>query len=139
MSAGTEQKECPMSEKPRSEDVVGARTGEYTPAGEGQGKYRTFTAQQVADAFDIDVSRVHNAFKGEFDLGPDGKVNSKQAQELAEIFLGDLPLDGQQAALMKLGAFTPRPDDTEATATPKAPGEQSDKLRRSQDSVRSTS
>lgn len=128
-----------MSQKPRSEDVVGARTGEYTPAGEGQGRYRTFTAQQVADAFEVEVTRVHNAFRGEYDLPADGKVNSKQTQELAEIFLGDLPLDGQQAALMRLGAFTPRPDDTEATATPKAPGEQSDKLRKSQDSVRSTS
>lgn len=128
-----------MSQQPRKDDVVGARTGEYTPAGEGQGKYRTFSADAVASAFEIDVDRVHKAFSGEFGLGPDDKISSRQAQELAEIFLGDLPLDGQQAALMKLGAFTPRPDDTEATATPKAPGEQSDKLRSSQDSVRSTS
>lgn len=128
-----------MSQQQRSGDVVGARTGEYTPAGEGQGKYRKFTAEQVAKAFDVEVDRVHNAFKGEFGLGPDGQVTSQQAQQLAEIFLGDLPLDGQQAALMTLGAFTPRPDDTEATATPKPPGEQSDKLRDSQDSVKSTS
>lgn len=123
-----------MSSK-RSGDVVGAKTGEYTPAGEGQGKYRKFTAKQVADAFGVDESRVHNAFKGEYNLGADGTISSAQAQELAEIFLGDLPLDGQQAALMKLGAFTPRFDDTESTATPKAPGEQSDKLRSSQESV----
>jgi hypothetical protein len=128
-----------MSQQSRPDDVVGARTGEYTPAGEGQGKYRKFSAQEVADAFGVDVSRVHNAFEGEFELGSDGRVSSRQAQHLAELFLGDLPLDGQQAALMTLGAFTPRPDDTEATATPKAPGEQSDKLRDSQGSVRSTS
>lgn len=128
-----------MSQQSRSSDAVGARMGEYTPAGEGQGKYRKFTAQQVADAFGVDVSRIHNAFEGEFGLGQDGRIDSRQAQHLAEIFLGDLPLDGQQAALMTLGAFTPRSDDTEATATPKAPGEQSDKLRASQDSVRSTS
>lgn len=128
-----------MSQQSRSGDVVGARTGEYTPAGEGQGKYRKFTAEQVSKAFGVEVERVHNAFEGEFGLGPEGQVTSQQAQQLAEIFLGDLPLDGQQAALMTLGAFTPRPDDTEATATPKAPGEQSDKLRPSQDSVRSTS
>jgi hypothetical protein len=128
-----------MSQQSRPGDAVGARTGEYTPAGEDQGKDRKFSAQEVADAFGIDVARVHNAFEGEYGLGPDGTISSQQAQELAEIFLGDLPLDGQQAALMTLGAFTPRPDDTEATATPKAPGEQSDKLRASQDSVRSTS
>ena len=128
-----------MSQQSRPGDVVGARTGEYTPAGEGQGKYRKFSAQEVADAFGVDVVRIHNAMEGEFGLGAGDRLNSKQAQQLAEIFLGDLPLDGQQAALMTLGAFTPRPDDTEATATPKAPGEQSDKLRDSQGSVRSTS
>jgi hypothetical protein len=128
-----------MGSDSRSRDVTGARAGEYTPAGEDQGKYRTFTARQVADAFGVAVERVHNAFEGEFGLATDGKVTSHQAQQLAEIFLGDLPLDGQQAALMKLGAYTPRPDDTEATATPKAPGEQSDKLRPTQDSVKSTS
>lgn len=122
-----------MSSKPRSGDVVSARTGEYTPAGEGQGKYRKFTAREVADAFEVEERRVHDAFKGEYNLEPDGKITSTQAQELAEIFLGDLPLDGQQAALMNLGAFTPRTDDTEATATPKARGEQSDKVRPSQE------
>lgn len=128
-----------MSRNERSRDVVGAKTGEYTPAGEDQGRYRKFTARQVADSFGIEIQRVRNAFEGEYGLGPDGQITSHQAQDLAEIFLGDLPLDGQQSALMKLGAFTPRSDDTEATATPKAPGEQSDKLRKSQDSVKSIS
>jgi hypothetical protein len=128
-----------MSDETQRRDVVSEKTGEYTPAGEDQGKDRTFTAQQVAEAFDVEVERVHNAFEGEFSLGSDGKITSVQAQELAEIFLGDLPLDGQQAALMTLGAFTPRSDEVEASATPKAPGEQSDKLRKSQDSVKSVS
>jgi hypothetical protein len=122
-----------MGNRSRHEDIQGERAGEYTPAGEDQGKDSSFTARQVADAFEVDIERVHNAFLGEYGLGQDGKVSSLQAQNLAELILGDLPLDGQQAALMTLGAFTPRPDDTEATATPKAPGEQSDKLRPSQD------
>jgi len=128
-----------MSRNSRNDEVSGAKSGEYTPAGEDQGRYRTFTAGQVSDAFGVDIERVKNAFQGEFGLGGDEKITSQQAQSLAEIFLGDKPLDGQQAALMTLGAFTPRTDDTEATATPKAPGEQSDKLRSSQASVKSTS
>lgn len=127
-----------MSSNPRHGEPDSTRAGEYTPAGEDQGKYRKFTASEVAKAFDVEESRVVKAFEGEFGIGPDGRIDSRQAQELAEIFLGDLPLDGQQAALMTLGAFTPRSDDTEATATPKAPGEQSDKLRKSQESVQST-
>lgn len=127
-----------MSQRPEPGDVVSTRTGEYTPSGEDQGKYRKFTAEQVAEAFGVEVGRVRNAFSGEYGLDSDGKVTSAQAQELAEIFLGDLPLDGQQAALMKLGAYTPRSDDIEASATPKARGEQSDKLRESQESVQST-
>jgi hypothetical protein len=122
-----------MKNEPRHGDVVDERTGEYTPAGEDQGTDQTFTAGQVAEAFGVDIERVHNAFKGEYGLGSDGEISSKQAQNLAEMILSDLPLDGQQAALMKLGAFTPRSDDVEASATPKAPGEQSDKLRPSQD------
>jgi hypothetical protein len=122
-----------MSNDPHSRDVTGAKVGEYTPAGENQGKYRRFSAGEVAEAFGVDLDRVYNAFQGEYGLASDGKISSHQAQELAEIFLGDLPLDGQQAALMNLGAFTPRSDDTEASATPKAPGEQSDKIRRSQE------
>lgn len=122
-----------MSSKPRPGDVVSARTGEYTPAGEDQGTNRKFGARQVAEAFGVEEQRVHNAFKGEYNLGPGGEISSSQAQDLAEIFLGDQPLDGQEAALMKLGAFTPRPDAMEATATPKAQGEQSDKVRPSQE------
>ena len=63
-----------MSQERRSGDVVGARTGEYTPAGEGQGQNSTFSAQQVADAFRVEIGRVHNAFQGEFGLGSDGAI-----------------------------------------------------------------
>lgn len=113
--------------------------GAYVPAGEDQGQDRLFSAEQVAEAFDVDASRVHAAIEGEFGGEACTEVTSKQAQHLAEIFLGDRPLEGQEAALMTLGAYTPRRDYMEATAEPKPPGEQSDKLRDSQDSVKSTS
>ena len=48
--------------------------------------------------------------EGEFGLGPDDRVDSKMAQHLAEVILGDMPLDRREAALMQLGAFTPRSD-----------------------------
>lgn len=102
--------------------------GEYTMAGEDQGIASEFTAQQVADGFGVDISRVHEAFKGEYDLGEDGQIDSKQAQRLAELFFADRPLDIQQAALMKLGAFTPRYDSSEPSVSEKAPGELSDKI-----------
>ena len=102
--------------------------GEYRPAGEAQGQDSTFTADQVAAAFNVAIERVHRAFDGEFNLGPEGKVDSRQAQQLAEVIIGDQPLDVQQAALMELGAFTPRSDhDWGAGETP--PEEESDLLR----------
>ena len=101
--------------------------GEYRPAGEAQGEDATFSADDVAGAFDVAIERVHRAFDGEFGLGSDARVDSKQAQGLAEVILGDQPLDIQQAALMKLGAFTPRTDhDWGAGET--APGEESDRI-----------
>lgn len=106
--------------------------GEYTPAGEDQGVNASFTAEQVAQAFDVDIERVHNAFQGEFDLGPDGTVDSKQAQQLAEVILGDKPQDVQQAALMTLGAFTPRTDHDWGFGE-KADDEESDRLKRTAD------
>ncbi len=88
-----------------------SETGQYVPAGEAQGQNSRFTADQVASAFEVEVHRVHNAFQGEFGLGPDGSVDSRQAQQLAEVIIGDQPLDRQQAALMTLGAYTPRRDE----------------------------
>lgn len=106
--------------------------GEYAPAGEDQGLDASFTADQVANAFEVDVTRVHNALRGEFNVGPDGRVDSKGAQHLAEVILGDKPQDVQQAALMTLGAFTPRVDH-EWGFGEKAEGDESDRLVRSAD------
>ncbi len=101
--------------------------GEYTPAGELQGVRETFTAEEVAAAFEVAIDRVHRALDGEFNLGPDDRVDSRQAQHLAEVIIGDQPLDAQQAALMKLGAFTPRPDHDWGLGE-KAEHEESDRL-----------
>lgn len=84
--------------------------GEYTPAGEDQGVHARFSARQVADAFGVELERVQRAFRGEFDLDPAGTVDSRQAQDLAEVILGDQPMDIREAGLMQLGAFTPRRD-----------------------------
>lgn len=127
-----------MSERSRNDDPLTPR-GAYVPAGEDQGEDQTFSAGQVAEAFGVDAARVRAAIEGEFSQGADTGITSKQAQHLAEVFLNDQPLEQQEAALMTLGAYTPRRDYMEATAEPKPPGEQSDKLRDSQDSVESTS
>lgn len=103
--------------------------GEYTPAGEAQGQDATFTADQVAGAFGVALDRVARALDGEFGLGPDGRVDSRQAQHLAEVILGDQPQDKQQAALMQLGAFTPRTDQDYGKGET-SPPEVSDKLDR---------
>jgi hypothetical protein len=84
--------------------------GEYAPAGELQGQASSFTADDVANAFDVAIHRVHDAMQGELGLGADARVESRQAQVLAEVLLGDQPLDRRQAALMQLGAYTPRAD-----------------------------
>jgi hypothetical protein len=101
--------------------------GEYAPAGEAQGVDARFSAEQIANGFEVEIDRVHRAMAGEFGLGADGRVDSRQAQHLAEVILGDQPLAEQQAALMRVGAFTPRPDHGWGIGeTP--PGEESDKL-----------
>jgi hypothetical protein len=101
--------------------------GEYTPAGEGQGRADAFSAREVADAFGVDIARVHEAMHGEFGLEAEDTVVSTQAQELAELLLGDQPQDRQQAALMTLGAFTPRTDHDTGLGE-RAEGEESDRL-----------
>lgn len=103
--------------------------GEYAPAGENQGMSSVFTAEQVAHAFDTDVERVRNAMEGELGIGPDGSVDSRQAQQLAEALLTDRSLELRQAALMNLGAFTPRVDH-EWGLGEGAPDEESDRLKR---------
>ncbi len=100
--------------------------GEYAPAGELQGIGAAFSAPQVAAAFGVAIDRVHNAMAGEFRLEPTATVDSRQAQHLAEVILTDRPLDVREAALMTLGAFTPRPDQDWGVGET-APGEESDR------------
>jgi hypothetical protein len=101
--------------------------GEYTPAGEAQGQISSFSADEVARAFGVEAHRVRTAIQGEFDLGADDPIDSQQAQHLAEVMLADQPQDHQLAALMELGAYTPRPDHDWGTGET-APGEQGDRL-----------
>lgn len=107
--------------------------GEYAPAGEAQGIGETFGAGEVAEAFGVEIERVHNAMAGEFALGPEAKVDSRQAQHFAEVIVGDRPQAEQEAALMRLGAFTPRPDHDWGVGEA-APDEESDKVKESANS-----
>jgi hypothetical protein len=84
--------------------------GEYAPAGEMQGVEARFSAEQVAGVFDTTVDRVRRALAGELGLGPRDRADSRQAQRLAEVLLSDRPQAEREAALMRLGAFTPRRD-----------------------------
>ena len=102
------------------------RSGEYAPAGEESGEEATFGLEDVARAFGVEPGRVERAMTGEFGSA-DMRVDSKQAQHLAEVLLGDLPQDQQLAGLMKLGAYTPRPDHDTGLGE-KDPAEESDKL-----------
>jgi hypothetical protein len=101
--------------------------GEYAPSGERQGEGQSFTAEQISDAFAVDIGRVRRALAGEFGLPEIGHVDSLQAQHLAEVMLGDQPLAEREAALMRLGAFTPRPDHDWGIGEA-APGEESDRV-----------
>lgn len=106
--------------------------GGFVPAGEDQGIGARFGADQVAAAFEVAIERVHRAMAGEFGLDAGGRVDSRQAQHLAEVILGDLELARREAALMQLGAFTPRADDTWGIGD-EAPGEESDRYAASAD------
>lgn len=113
-----------------SEPVIDAgivAPGEYVPAGEAQGNARAFSRDEMAAAFGVADDRVAAAMQGEFGLAPDARVTSSQAQDLAEALLVDEPLDARQAALMTLGAFTPRPDHDWGVGEA-APDEESDKV-----------
>jgi hypothetical protein len=101
--------------------------GEYAPSGEAQGESARFSAAQIARGFGVEIGRVHQAMAGEFGLGADDRVDSRQAQHLAEVILGDQTLADQEAALMRVGAFTPRPDHEWGVGETPA-GEESDKL-----------
>ena len=100
--------------------------GEYAPAGEDGGESATFGVAEVAQAFGVEADRVRRAFAGEFRLGDGARIDSRQAQHLAEVLLTESPLDEREAALMTLGAFTPRPDHDWGVGET-APGEESDR------------
>ena len=101
--------------------------GEYAPAGEAQGEGSTFAADQVAIAFGVDATAVQRAMASELGLGSTERVDSRQAQQLAELLLQRLPLAEREAALMRLGAFTPRVDHDWGIGEA-APGEESDRV-----------
>ena len=86
--------------------------GVYIEAGETVSPSKTFSVDEVAGAFGVERDRVLRALDGEFALGSDARIDSKMAQQLVEVLLGDLPLAQHEAALMELGAFTPRRDAT---------------------------
>lgn len=101
--------------------------GEYAPAGEMPERRATFTAEEVSAAFAVDPGRVRRALAGEFGSGTGSAIDSRQARHLAEVILGDQPLAEREAALMRLGAFTPRPDHDWGIGEA-APGEESDRV-----------
>jgi hypothetical protein len=111
-----------MSDTPIEAGMVAP--GEYAPAGEAQGIDQRFTANQIAAALAVEIDRVHRAMAGEFGLSADESVDSRQAQHLAEALLADQPMAEREAALMQLGAFTPRPDQDWGLGE-KAPSEDS--------------
>jgi hypothetical protein len=102
-------------------------TGEPMPPGEVNSTTSVFTARQVADAFEVELDRIERAMRGELGLEPNATVTSQQAQGLAEVVLAELPLAEREAALMRLGAFTPR-SDVEWGIGDTLPGEESDRL-----------
>lgn len=104
-----------------------AAPGEYVPSGEAQGIVRSFGLDELVAAFGEPAERVAAAMQGELGLEPGAHVTSAQAQDLAEALLTDAPLDVREAALMTLGAFTPRPDHDWGIGEA-APGEESDKV-----------
>ena len=65
--------------------------GEYAPSGEAQGEDARFWPNRSPGLRGREVARVHRAMSGEFGLGADGQVDSRQAQHLAEVILGDRP------------------------------------------------
>ncbi len=104
-----------------------AAPGEYVPSGEAQGVGARFSVADVASAFSVAPERVRNALAGEFGANERDHIDSRQAQHLAEVLLVDAPLAEREAALMKLGAFTPRADH-EWGVGEAAPWEESDRV-----------
>jgi len=88
----------------------GTGPNEYTPAGERARVNASFTGEQIATAFEVDPERVRAAIRGEFGADAGERIDSKRAQHLAEVILGDQPLAEREAALLRLGAYVPRAD-----------------------------
>jgi hypothetical protein len=97
------------------------------PHGEGNNPLTEFAPVDVATAFEVDIDRIERAIRGEFGLEPDASISSYQAQLLAEVVLAERPIAERQAALMRLGAFTPR-SDLEWGLGDTYRGEESDRL-----------
>ncbi|HET7093051.1 MAG TPA: hypothetical protein VFI22_06230 [Thermomicrobiales bacterium] len=100
--------------------------GEYAPAGELQGEHARFSPDQIAAAFKVERAAVERAMLDEFGPHALQGVTSREAQRLAEALLPDKPMDEREAALMTLGAFTPR-RDAEWGLGDTAPGQESDR------------
>lgn len=98
----------------------------YVEAGEERDETATFTVEQVAVAFDVEPVRVRRAVDGEFGPGAGDRVDARQARHLTEVILGDLPQDRRDAALMRLGVFTPRSDASDGIGQG-APDDESDR------------
>lgn len=117
-----------MSQQP--EDL---KSGEYTPAGEDESPAQVFTVSEVAAAFCVDEERVRRAVAGEFGQA-DAEIDARRAQHLAEELLVDQPMAEREAALMTLGAFTPRSDHMSGLGE-KDPDDESDRMVRNSESA----
>ena len=89
---------------------------------------------RYAKADPRNAASIHRLSTSELARAPNDRVDSRQAQRLAEVILGDAPLADREAALMRLGAFTPRPDHDWGIGEA-APGEESDKVKPSASST----
>lgn len=103
------------------------RDGEYAPTGEQSGINATFSSDEISQAFGVEPDRVQRAIAGEFGSA-ESLIDSRQAQHLAEVLLSHLPQSERMAALVKIGAYTPRPDHVEGLGE-KDRAEESDKLK----------
>lgn len=101
----------------------GTRPSEYTPAGERARVNASFTGDQIATALAVDPALVRAAIRGEFGADAGARFDSKQAQHLAEVILGDQPLAEREAALLRLGAYVPRADQ-ESGLDERGPGDE---------------
>ncbi|MFL5758458.1 MAG: hypothetical protein ACJ789_01895 [Thermomicrobiales bacterium] len=97
------------------------------PHGEENDPAGGFSAADVAEAFEVDLDRIERAIRGEFGYEPNAIISSHQTQALAEVVLAERPIAEREAALMRLGAFTPR-SDVEWGLGDTHSGEESDRL-----------